>query len=275
MAEKKHILFINQELSPYVNTGENADKLRELVTSLHDKTCEVRTFMPKFGNVNERRNQLHEVIRLSGANISIADSDHPLILKVASLPPARIQVYFIDNDDYFQKEASDSDVFGSNREDNDERTIFYARSVVDTVSKLKWEAETIHISGWFGALVPVYMRQMAQGNPMFASTKIVYTPGNCKLESPLSKDFLSKLKDDELPESSLGAFSAEGLTDTNLLHRLAIDNADAVVFFNEPDAEIEAYARERGIPVLTRGDLGEDAEIPTRLKEFYSSLQNK
>lgn len=171
----KRIVFVDQEMAPYLTGGDIPALRRDLAVGMHKRKCEVRTFMPKFGDVNERRNQLHEVIRLSGINIPINDADHPLIIKVASLQPARIQVYFIDNDDYFQKDDDDVDYAGSNRTDNDERAIFFARGTAETLRKLKWEPGIIHCSGWISSLLPILLRGLFADDPAFAETKIVYS----------------------------------------------------------------------------------------------------
>ena len=162
---------MSQEIAPYLPKGELSNLGRELPQAMQAAGYEVRTFMPKYGAVNERRNQLHEVIRLSGLNIPISDADHPLILKVASMQPSRIQVYFVDNDDYFLKSDDDSDDVGSNRDDNDERAIFFARGTMETVKKLRWEPDIIHCSGWVTSLVPMYLRRMYADDPSFADAR--------------------------------------------------------------------------------------------------------
>ena len=157
MANK--VLFITQEIIPYVAESEMSTVGRKLPQAIQEKGKEIRTFMPKWGNVNERRNQLHEVIRLSGMNLIIDDTDHPLIIKVASIQAARMQVYFIDNDDYFQHRLMERNEEGVEYPDNDERAIFYARGVLETVKKLRWCPEIIHCQGWISALVPLYIKK--------------------------------------------------------------------------------------------------------------------
>ena len=169
----KKVLFITQEITPYVPESEQAIIGRDLPQAIQDKGREIRTFMPKWGNINERRNQLHEVIRLSGMNLIIDDTDHPLIIKVASIQAARRQVYFIDNDDYFLHRQMTSDEDGNDYEDNGERAIFYARGVLETVKKLRWVPEIIHCQGWMGAVVPFYVKTAYREEPSFANTKIV------------------------------------------------------------------------------------------------------
>ena len=155
---KTKILFVTQEMIPYMPETEIAKTCRELPQAIQERGHEIRTFMPKYGSINERRNQLHEVIRLSGMNLIIDDTDHPLIIKVASIQAARMQVYFTDNDDYFQRKVGEV-MDEANREDNDERSIFYARGVLETVKKLRWEPDIIHCHGWLSSLVPLYVKK--------------------------------------------------------------------------------------------------------------------
>lgn len=242
---------------------------RELMCAMHGRNCEARTFLPRYGSINERRNKLHEVIRLSGANISIGDSDHPLVLKVASLQPSRIQVYFIDNEDFFQKEDSDSDIVGSNRADNAYRLIFYARGASETVKRLQWEPNLISISGWFSSLFLPYMRKLAADTGSMKDTKMVYTVTDDTLQTPLLGDLFEKMQADGIDTTPYGEFTA----DTDLLHRMAILNADAVVFLNsEPKPDLEALAAERGIPVL-RDVPTEIAGTVNTIKDFLAQLQ--
>ena len=171
---KPRILYITEEITPYLPDSANARLGRDLPVMSQGGGYEVRIFMPRFGTINERRNQLHEVIRLSGMNISIADTDHPLIIKVASMHPSRIQVYFVDNDDYFQRLASDSDPLGTNRADNDERAIFFTRGTMETVRKLQWDVRIVHCMGWMSALSTLYLRRLYDSEP--ARTRPPSTP---------------------------------------------------------------------------------------------------
>ena len=170
---KKKILFINQEISPYVPDNAMSVMGRELPRTMQDRNHEIRTFMPKWGNINERRGQLHEVIRLSGINLIIDDTDHPLVIKVASIPSCRVQVYFIDNDDYFSNRQMTVDENGLDYPDNGERAIFFARGVLETVKKQCWVPDIIHVQGWMGAVVPLYIKTAYHDEPSFANTKVV------------------------------------------------------------------------------------------------------
>lgn len=207
---------------------------------------EVRTFMPDYGDINERRNQLHEVIRLSGLNVPISDNDHPLVVKVASMQPARIQVYFMDNDDYFQKQDDDVDAFGTNRADNDERAIFYAHTAMETARKLQWETDILQVSGWISALAPLYFRTIFKDDDTFHKAKLVYTIMPETPIASLDPAIFDKLEADGIPAAELEKFR-EVQPDHNLLHKMAIEYADEVVFQGvEPDAELTAYCEARG-----------------------------
>ena len=265
---KKRILFVTHKIFPYLPVEEETLG-KELPQKLSSRGFEIRTFMPKFGTINERRNQLHEVIRLSGMNIVINNTDHPLVLKVASLQPARIQVYFIDNDDYFIKSAEDEDVLGSNRKDNDERAIFFARGTAETVKKLRWEPEIVHVSGWITSLLPFYLRKLYDKDPIYARTKIIYSVLPGEITGGIDKDIFSKLIEEGFAEEQLDPYMQLPLS-TNLLHRMAIENSDAVIFHEEnPDEEMLSLASRAEIPVLLHSELDKDGKI---ISDFYKQL---
>ena len=170
MASK--ILYVCQEITPYLPETENSRLCRALTQAMQERGNEIRTFMPRYGCINERRHQLHEVIRLSGMNLIIDDNDHQLIIKVASIPSARVQIYFIDNDDYFSRKAVLTDAEGNYFADNDERSIFFARGVLETVKKLRWTPSIVHCHGWFSSVVPVYLKHVFADDPIFRDVKI-------------------------------------------------------------------------------------------------------
>ncbi len=190
----KRVLFITQEITPYLPESLLANTCRYLPQAIQEKGKEIRTFMPKFGNINERRNQLHEVIRLSGMNLIIDDTDHPLIIKVASIQAARMQVYFIDNDDFFSRKNTIMDDDGKEFLDNDERSIFYVRGVLETIKKLRWIPDVIHCHGWMTALTPLYIKTAFADDPCFKDAKVVYSLYNDDFKQPFSDKFGSKLK---------------------------------------------------------------------------------
>lgn len=269
---KQRIIYVSQEIAPYLNVSENGKLDRELPQAIQELNYEVRTFMPDFGEINERRNQLHEVIRLSGVNIVISDNDHPLIVKVASMQPSRIQVYFIDSDDYFQKEEGDQDVFGSNRTDNDERMIFYAHGTMTTAKKLQWDPDVVHVSGWMSTLVPLYLKRLFSDGPSFHRTKVVYSIQPENEIAPLDPAFFEKLKAEGVRKADLKQFADQPL-DQKLLHRMAIAWSDGVVFRGvEPDPELVQAAETAGIPWIS---LEADGPHAAELDEFYKSLMAK
>ena len=170
---KKRILYVCQEIKPYLVESDMASLCRALSQGMQERGNEIRTFMPRYGCINEYRNQLHEVIRLSGMNLIIDDNDHQLIIKVASIPSARVQIYFIDNDDCFARKAALTDADGKPFDDNDERAIFFARGVLETVKKLRWQPDIVHCHGWFSSVVPIYLRHVFADDPIFKNVKIV------------------------------------------------------------------------------------------------------
>ncbi len=263
------ILFVSQEIAPYLPKGDISNLGRELPQSMQEAGYEPRVFMPKYGMVNERRNQLHEVIRLSGMNIPISDSDHPLILKVASMQPSRIQIYFIDNDDYFQRSDDDEDAVGSNRDDNDERAIFFARGTMETVKKLRWEPKIIHCSGWMTSVTPMYLRRMYADDPSFAGAKIVYSVLPGEITGKIDPEIFSKLKTDGMSDKEIKEFA--GLeADTAMMHRLALRYCDAVIFHTEnPDQNLIEFAKSRNLPILTKDQVEGN---PKAYDDFYKSL---
>lgn len=260
MMKAKKVLFITQEISPYVSGSRMSQIGRHLPQSIQEKGREIRTFMPKWGNINERRNQLHEVIRLSGMNLIIDDTDHPLIIKVASIQSARMQVYFIDNDDYFQGRDMTADEQGNEYDDNGERAIFYARGVLETVKKLRWVPDIIHCHGWMTSLIPIYVKTAYKDEPSFRDSKVVFSLYDDGFHGNLSEDYLNQLLiKDMKPELVEGIESPVSYAQ---LTRLAINYSDGVIQ-NSADANqtLIQYAQERGLPTLPyQGEEGyEDA----------------
>lgn len=198
--EKKRILFVSQEIVPFLPKSEISHTARKLPQGIQDSGKEIRVFTPKFGNINERRHQLHEVIRLSGLNLVIDDKDHPLIIKVASIPAARMQVYFIDNDEFFKRKNAVSEDDGQPYDDNDERSMFFCRGVLETVKKLGWKPDVIHCHGWMANLMPLYIRKIYNKDPHFADTKVVLSLYNNGFEQNWDTRFADKLKFDGFPE---------------------------------------------------------------------------
>lgn len=223
--EKKRILFISQEIAPFLPKSEIASTARRLPQGIQESGKEIRVFTPKFGSINERRHQLHEVIRLSGMNLIIDDKDHPLIIKVASIPTARMQVYFIDNDEYFKRKNAIKEDDGVEFADNDERSMFFCRGVLETVKKLGWKPDVIHCHGWMASLMPIYIKKMYHKDPHFSDTKVVLSLYNNGFESNWNDRFVDKLKFDGFGKEVL-----EHLKDTSYesVMRMAIQYADGL-----------------------------------------------
>ena len=249
MTKANKVLFITQEITPYVSESEMSLVGRNLPQAIQEKGREIRTFMPKWGNINERRNQLHEVIRLSGMNLIIDDTDHPLIIKVASIQSARMQVYFIDNDDYFQNRLQVVDENGVEYEDNDARAIFYARGVLETVKKLRWCPDVIHCHGWMTALAPLYIKKAYKDEPSFRDAKVVFSLYDNDFKVPFHPDFASKLLLKGISKKDVADLKEP--VDYTALCKLAVDYSDGVIQQSEHvNEEVIAYARQIGKPVL-------------------------
>ena len=244
------VLFITQEITPYVSESEMANMGRYLPQAIQERGKEIRTFMPKWGNVNERRNQLHEVIRLSGMNLIIDDTDHPLIIKVASIQAARMQVYFIDNDDYFQHRLMEADENGVEYDDNEERAIFYARGVLETVKKLRWCPDIIHCQGWISAFVPLYIKKAYPEEPSFRDSKVVFSLfGNCP-QSTVEEGLTEKLMLKGIAKEDIESIVKYPANCQDLL-KLAVSYSDGIIQNSQNVSEdILDYARGKGIPVL-------------------------
>ena len=192
--EKENVLFVVQEITPYLKESPMGNIGRHLPQGIQEKGKEIRTFMPRFGNINERRDQLHEVIRLSGMNLIIDENDHPLIIKVASIQLARMQIYFIDNEEYFHRKYTTRNRDNKFYDDNDERTIFFSRGVLETVKKLGWAPTVVHCHGWMTSLVPLYIRTAYHNNPLFSDAKVIYSLYNDQFQEKFSKDFARKIQ---------------------------------------------------------------------------------
>lgn len=263
------VLYISQEITPYLAPNALSTFGRMLPQGIQESGIEVRTFMPRYGCINERRNQLHEVIRLSGMNLVIDDTDHPLIIKVATLQSSRMQVYFIDNDEYFQHHAVKDLEIRETPEENDERLIFFVRGVMETAKKLRWEPSVMHCSGWVTALSPMYIKKTYADDPTIGPAKVVYTLFDDAFEGTLDERFVEKLKMDGFSDEDLEPLG-NGPVDCVALNKLAIRYADGVMQAS-PDvpAELLDYARSLGKPVMSYNpDETDHAEVV----EFYSSL---
>lgn len=200
MEQKPKVLYVTSEITPFLKLTSAADTIRILPQMLQDRGYDVRVFMPKFGLINERRLRLHEVVRLSGINIRVAGAEKPLTIKVASVPNARLQVYFLDNEDYFKRKYALQNKEEAFYADNDERAIFFCKGVIETVKKLGWSPNIIHCHGWFAALLPLYLRTLHKDDPVFKHTKIVYTAYNNGFPNDYGVGFLEKVQLDGISE---------------------------------------------------------------------------
>lgn len=227
---KTKLLIVTHEMSPFLELTKISEITRQLPQAMQEKGFEIRILMPKFGNINERRNRLHEVIRLSGMNIIINDNDNPLIIKVASIPAARMQVYFLDNEEYFQRKQVFNDASGKFFEDNDERTIFFCKGALETVKKLGWAPDIVHCHGWMSALVPAYIKTTYKNDPTFKNSKVVYSVYEDSFTEKLNADFAKKAIMANMTAEDTKPFAD---ADNTSLHIGAITHADAVVLADE------------------------------------------
>ena len=244
----KRILYVSSEVVPYLPETEISSMSFEAPRMVNKQGGQIRIFMPRYGNINERGHQLHEVIRLSGINLVINDLDMPLIIKVASIPKERIQVYFIDNEEYFKRKAVYSDEDDKLFNDNDERMIFFAKGVVETVKKLNWAPDIIHVHGWMASLLPLYLREFYKEEPLFVESKIVTSIYNNNFEGELNNELANKVRFDKVDESKISTI--ETPNQINIL-KSAIENSDAIVKGSEvlPD-EINAFINAKQAKVL-------------------------
>ena len=262
----KKILFINQEIAPYVPDNELSLLGRDLPGSIQEQGFEIRTFMPKWGNINERRGQLHEVIRLSGMNLIIDETDHPLIIKVATIPSVRVQVYFIDNDDYFNKRLMERDENGNDYADNGERAIFFARGVLETVKKLRWVPDIIHCQGWMSGVVPFYIKTAYHDEPSFANTKVVTSLFANSLQNGLDPNFKRCLEFRDATAELLTPYNDQ--FDFNEMGKLAIDYSDGIIeAVKGVNKDLLSYANEKNIPVLSLKENSTD-----HISAFYDKI---
>lgn len=244
----KRVLYVSSEVIPYLPETEISSMSFEAPRAVNNNQGQTRIFMPRYGNINERRHQLHEVIRLSGMNLVVNDLDMPLIIKVASIPKERMQVYFIENEDYFKRKATYSDEDGNLFPDNDERAIFYAKGVIETVKKLNWSPDIIHVHGWFASFLPLYLRNYYGNEPLFENSKIVTSVYNKGFEGTLNKQVIEKIAFDGIEEGDITELKKP---DYNNMIKISIKNSDAVIIGSEEiPEELEEYLKNIDKPVL-------------------------
>ena len=269
MANK--ILYMCQEITPYLPETEGSTLCRTLTQAMQERGNEIRTFMPRYGCINERRHQLHEVIRLSGMNLIIDDNDHQLIIKVASIPSARVQIYFIDNDDYFARKAVLTDPeTGEGFADNDERAIFFARGVLETVKKLRWAPTVVHCHGWFSAVGPVYLKRIFADDPIFRDVKVVVSLYSDEIPGSLNPEFASKIANEGVMDKNLEILKEPSYEN---LCRFVLDYADGVVLASDRISDkVLKIVRESGKPTL-EFQSPDEADIFDNYNRFYDEIQ--
>ena len=267
----KKILFVNSEIFPYLPETEMANIGRYLPQGIQERKKEIRSFMPRYGCINERKNQLHEVIRLSGMNIIISDVDRPLVIKVASISAARIQVYFIDNDDYFKRKQTWFDESGKFFEDNDERAIFFARGVLETVKKLRWAPDIIHCQGWISHILPLYLKKAYKEDPIFSNSKVVLSLFNDCPSETFSADFVDKLLFGNLKKEDAPLLAeANGIN----LAKTAAQYSDAIILGSKDlNPELLDYCKGLNLPTLPYNEKAmEDRSYIDEYNSFYDQL---
>jgi starch synthase len=268
MSTKKRILFISNEMSPYVDGTSFAETINKLAVLSNDNDMEVRCIMPKFGTINERRHRLHEVVRLSGINVSIDNDDFPLTIKVASLPNARLQVYFLDNEDFFKRKFVFADADDNFYDDNGLRTVLFCKGALETVKKFGWPPDVIHCSGWMAGLIPMFIKHAYKKEPVFSHSKVVYTISELTFKEKLGADFLKLAAiNDNVTKKELEAFK-----DINNvgMYRGGATYADAVTFgCAKTDKKLtEEFAKVRGKKILK---FTEDSDL-TEYLQLYNDL---
>ena len=265
--EDKRILYVSSEVVPYLAENEVSLLSYDVPKMINDQGGQIRIFMPRYGNINERRHQLHEVIRLSGMNLVVNDLDMPLIIKVASIPKERIQVYFIDNDEYFKRKATFSDEDGVLYPDNDERAIFFAKGVVETVKKLNWVPDIIHVHGWLASLLPIYMKHYYKDEALFSETKIVTSVYSQSFDGTLDTEMINKIIFDGIPRDAIQELE---LPNYENLIKAAVKHSDAVIIASENvSASLTKFIESSGKPFLPFAPKDKITEAYTA---FYKSM---
>jgi starch synthase len=265
--EDKRILFVSSEVVPYLAENEVSLMSYEVPKMVNGLGGQIRIFMPRYGNINERRHQLHEVIRLSGMNLVVNDLDMPLIIKVASIPKERIQVYFIDNDEYFKRKSTFTDEDGVLYPDNDERAIFFAKGVVETVKKLNWVPDIIHVHGWMAALLPIYLKHYYKDEALFANTKIVTSVYGQSFENQLDAEMINKVKFDGVPHESIK--DLENPNYENII-KTSISHSDAAIIASpNVSSSLTKFIESTGKPFLTYTPITDMAAAYTQFYERH------
>ncbi len=268
--KKAKVLFVSQEITPFLELTEISKIARHLPQGIQERGKEIRTFMPRFGIINERRNQLHEVIRLSGMNLIIDDSDHPLIIKVASIQSARMQVYFIDNEEYFQRKSVFRDAKKKFHKDNEDRMVFFCRGVLETVKKLGWAPDVIHCHGWMTSLIPFFVKTGYKEDPMFRNSRVVYSSYSQEFEETMSPNLVKKMKMDGVNADDLKMYKDPTMVNIDLA---AMKWCDGIVKGNdEKNVLVDAFLKKANKPVLQFQTFEDDNDFVSACSDFYDEL---
>ncbi|MCX6276303.1 MAG: glycogen/starch synthase [Bacteroidetes bacterium] len=273
--KKAKVLFISQEIMPFLEATEVGKIARHLPQGTQERGKEIRTFMPRFGVVNERRNQLHEVIRLSGMNLIIDDNDHPLIIKVASIQSARMQVYFIDNEEYFQRKMVFRDAKEKYFKDNEDRMVFFCRGVLETVKKLGWPPDVIHCHGWMTALIPFFVKTSYKDDPLFKNSRVVYSSYLQDMEETFTPSLAKKIKMDGIGQEDMKLFKDPTMAN---LHIAAMKMSDGIIKGSvEKHTAIDNYLKKCNKPMLAHQPFSEEGydTYLDSVNEFYDELMEE
>ena len=264
---KKRVLFVTQEMNPYTTISEISNIVRQLAPFTQGQGMEVRVLMPKYGSINERRHRLHEVVRLSGMNIIVDDDDYPLIIKVASLPGARLQVYFLDNEEFYKRKFVFDDENEKPFEDNQERMVFFCKGVVETVKKFGWPPDIIHCHGWMTSLVPFFLRTVYANEPIFENSTVIYSAYNNSYEETFTEKFFEIAAINHLEKEDLADFNVDGQPKLLLG---GMKYSDAIVKgTDELPEDVMKVLSETDKPLL---EAFPEEEINDQMMEFYKGL---
>ncbi len=265
--DKKKVLIVTQEMQPYTALSEISEIARQLPQHIQEQGMEIRVLMPRYGTINERRHRLHEVVRLSGMNIIVDEDDFPLIIKVASLPGSRLQVYFLDNEDFFKRKSVFEDDTGKPFKDNPDRMVFFCKGVLETVKKFGWPPDIVHCHGWMTSLIPIYLKTAYKNEPLFQNSKVVYSVYDQTMESSFTDTFFDKATINNLEEEDLVAYrNGSGIA----LHKGALTFADAIIKGSEKLSDnVSKMMAKLEKPTLNFQD--SDSYLPAYM-EFYHSL---
>lgn len=266
---KKKVLIVSQEMNPYTALSEISEIARRVPQYVQQKGMEIRVLMPKFGTINERRHRLHEVVRLSGMNIIVDDDDFPLIIKVASLPGARMQVYFLDNEDFFKRKSVFTDSEGEPFDDNADRMVFFCKGVIETVKKFGWAPDIIHCHGWMTSLIPLYIKKAYNKEPLFRNSKVVYSLYENPLDNNFKQDFFEKASINALTETDLEAYQTESIINVD---RGAASFADGVIVGSESlNESVKILLEGIDVSILDYPGTEKEEYLPAYV-DFYKSF---